>query len=848
MVRPTATVEWLKLQSLSNPPPPVPTTQRMALPSVLAKGNSDISDLPEPEDIDTSPLIHRSRVFLVLKRSKAYFYLMTALALLSFVLDDVRTVVLPQSTDTCIDAVLLAILGIFLFDIAIQAKTSSSYLYSLSFWLDLWATIGLLTHVSFISTHVFSECRSWYFYRIRLTVTGARLSSSTIRLIRHSARNAFQDAKVRKIDSSYTPSSFGSRVVKNSDLPVAKYSSGPLDVSAASAELHRESTGASKKKLTHGGTFNRLVEQASLSSKLHPITTTELGNIPYESKISKIITLKIVTFMVVLAILVTSWNWGYSALGGEDYDCREYGLMLLSDAQKLGVSEAVLWEFVSRSTGGRKLQELVKVKKGEVRLWEAQDDYRNSELCTISYGDFQATYSISLKLRLFAIFELCEALLLLLLLLYVCLSISGYFRRVVLYPLERMTETFRQIWRNPLHFMKSKGPSRSNNSTVKGGCWGYDYVEGEIRLLENAFRKIGVMLGLVYGSAGSEMITSSIGLEGNFTPLIPGREILAIFCFVKIGNFDAVLSKLGPDVLKYINHLSNFVHNLTERFLGSVNRNLGDSYLLLWKVPEDDKVMVGDRLVVNPFSSVVKSTAALALMFAVKTIAKVAANPTIVYYQQKIGGGDKVNRLTFGFHIGWAYEGPIGSAFKIDASYLSPNVNMAARVETAAEQYDVRILVSHDMYYRLGEEIRAYLRHIDTVKLKGVYEPVMLYSFDICDVLLDLSYFRISKRKTQIQRRKLKQALEENLLTVAEIFEESDTVKMLRSRYTREFMDLYAEGLKLYLEGRWTEACECLKRCLGITPDGPALNLLDYITAQKRPPVGWAGVRQLETK
>jgi len=42
-------------------------------------------------------------------------------------------------------------------------------------------------------------------------------------------------------------------------------------------------------------------------------------------------------------------------------------------------------------------------------------------------------------------------------------------------------------------------------------------------------------------------------------------------------------------------------------------------------------------------------------------------------------------KLGYGLHIGWAIEGAIGSKFKIDASYLSPNVNMAARLETATK-------------------------------------------------------------------------------------------------------------------------------------------------------------------
>ena len=33
-------------------------------------------------------------------------------------------------------------------------------------------------------------------------------------------------------------------------------------------------------------------------------------------------------------------------------------------------------------------------------------------------------------------------------------------------------------------------------------------------------------------------------------------------------------------------------------------------------------------------------------------------------------------KLGFSLHVGWAIEGAIGSDFKIDASYLSPHVNL----------------------------------------------------------------------------------------------------------------------------------------------------------------------------
>ena len=36
--------------------------------------------------------------------------------------------------------------------------------------------------------------------------------------------------------------------------------------------------------------------------------------------------------------------------------------------------------------------------------------------------------------------------------------------------------------------------------------------------------------------------------------------------------------------------------------------------------------------------------------------------------------------MGFGLHMGYGIEGAVGSTYKIDASYLSPNVNIAARL------------------------------------------------------------------------------------------------------------------------------------------------------------------------
>ena len=63
--------------------------------------------------------------------------------------------------------------------------------------------------------------------------------------------------------------------------------------------------------------------------------------------------------------------------------------------------------------------------------------------------------------------------------------------------------------------------------------------------------------------------------------------------------------------------------------------------------------------------------------------------------------------MGFGLHVGWAIEGAIGSEYKIDASYLSPNVNMASRLEAATKQFGTSILMSEDFARMLSPQVLA---------------------------------------------------------------------------------------------------------------------------------------------
>jgi len=84
--------------------------------------------------------------------------------------------------------------------------------------------------------------------------------------------------------------------------------------------------------------------------------------------------------------------------------------------------------------------------------------------------------------------------------------------------------------------------------------------------------------------------------------------------------------------------------------------------------------------------------------------------------------------MGFGLHQGWAIEGAIGSYFKIDASYLSPNVNLASRLEAATKQYQVPILISGNLQSIFSTHVGQLCREIDIVTVKGSIKPIKLYT------------------------------------------------------------------------------------------------------------------------
>ena len=327
----------------------------------------------------------------------------------------------------------------------------------------------------------------------------------------------------------------------------------------------------------------------------------------------------------------------------------------------------------------------------------------------------------------------------------------------VLSPIERMMNMVDAVVKDPLsplHFDHS-GP-------VQAG-------EYETRLLESTVEKITGLLRVGFGEAGAGIISANLSLDSGskINPLLPGVRVYVIVGFCDIHHFEEVLVKLTDDVLTFVNTIAEIVHENVAHWGGQCNKNLGNAFVILWRI--DDENTLRDTLSTSKFSKKVtsgpggqdsgkgkestskKETATKvidlkrvpginiyadqALIGYLKIIAEINRSKAILKYRNEprlTSNGTEAFKvgMGFGLHAGWAIEGAVGSMYKVDATYLSPHVNMAARLETSSRQYGVPLLVSHFVHELLSHEVKQKCRLIDVVTVKGSEVPVGVYTYD----------------------------------------------------------------------------------------------------------------------
>lgn len=396
---------------------------------------------------------------------------------------------------------------------------------------------------------------------------------------------------------------------------------------------------------------------------------------------------------------------------------------------------------------------------------------------------------------------------------------------------------------NPLSQNASATSKRDKAETAKQEQLG-NY---ETEQLIQAIATIAELLRKCWGVAGAGIISTNLartkdGKTVVFNPTVPGKSVYALFGFVAINDFGKQLRVLDRDVMRLINDVARVVHDEVYRWAlgnsGQCNKNLGSAFLMVFRIGDflevnekqrkaEDVVFkrqpnkaVKSRKKKNRRSSSrqfrpgktlqlgslpgIQTFADRALLGMLKSFAGIHRDKHLKDWQNdfRLGAGVgafKVN-VIYGMDAGWAVEGAVGSEYKIDATYLSPHVNMASRMMSACKQYGVTVLLSQAVEELLSKTCRRKLRHLDTVYVKGSSVPQRIYTYDARFDGADFFLFERSPEQADMEAEAYS----------ASIWETDQDLRSMRQHVTDEFMEKFHLGVQKYLDGHWEEACELL--------------------------------------
>ena len=446
---------------------------------------------------------------------------------------------------------------------------------------------------------------------------------------------------------------------------------------------------------------------------------------------------------------------------------------------------------------------------------------------------------------------------------------------VILSSIETMVKKVEKMAKNP----SLESDTTTENKETKTGCISFleaskgKFKIDEFKIIINKISKICSLVSFGFGEAGTQIISQVLkeGLNVDINPLIPGKKVMGIYGFCDIRNFTDTTEILKEKVMIFVNQVAEIVHQITADFCGSANKNIGDAFLLVWKLEDRFIKEVVNKQGIKELKlknvNRINQICDMVLICFIRILIEINKSYKLSEYRHHKGLNARMKnyktRLGFGLHLGQSIEGAIGSMFKIDASYLSTNVNMANELEENTKTFKKELIMSGDFYDYLSEDAKSYVRLLDIFKTKSG-QVTRLYSID-----LDLENIPIEKKKDSMfkeeniekkweivkQKRKLSKILYDDIVLRHksdiwnEFVSEEDEFKLVREKYPDDFIDEYNNGMEQFRNGNWTEAKNLLTNALELVGgDDPATKLnLAYMEKYKFvAPDNWKGYKEEE--
>jgi class 3 adenylate cyclase len=398
----------------------------------------------------------------------------------------------------------------------------------------------------------------------------------------------------------------------------------------------------------------------------------------------------------------------------------------------------------------------------------------------------------------------------------------------------------------------------------------------ELKVVVLAIQKITTLLRIGFGEAGAEIISKNMSVEGGSSqgldPMIPGKRMYAIFGFCDIHEFDMCTEVLEDEIMTFVNSVARIVHDQVTRWGGTCNKNLGNAFLMIWRIGDEEDLIdnnarkriqsqQSDGETVHHASVNLKRIPGLddlsdkALLGFLKVVVEINRDKQVLAYRNdkrlQHEGHDFKLRMGFGLHAGWGIEGAVGSLQKVDATYLSPHVNMSARMEAASRQFGVAVLMTESFFELMSNEAQSVCRRLDIVTVKGSAQPMPIYTYD---TFQNQEFPELlAPKNTDLSLASLLKKQADNY-TTREWTTDRDLLQ-LRGLATPAFNEKFKEGINAYLAANWAKARQLLEECDKMMEksdrggDGPSQTILGYMRnrAWQCPPE-WQGYRPLTSK
>ena len=220
-------------------------------------------------------------------------------------------------------------------------------------------------------------------------------------------------------------------------------------------------------------------------------------------------------------------------------------------------------------------------------------------------GNYVAIFDLRSQTKLAAGLDICRTF-------FVCCVLAAgaiFFQKdaqdLVIKPMDSMIQKVNRIASNPLEaaqeeeqqaLAREKSACRTKGgdegvvrATLKKLCSGQGNPQ-EIVILEQTIVKVGALLALGFGEAGVKIIADNMANSGDVDPMVPGNKVVAIFGFCDIRQFTDTTEILQEEVMVFVNQIADIVHRIVDRFSGAANKNIGDAFLLVWKLPPNATV------------------------------------------------------------------------------------------------------------------------------------------------------------------------------------------------------------------------------------------------------------------